>query len=39
MYVATASWPAQQAQGGQQGQQPPPARRVTYSATVEVLPE
>ena len=39
MYVATASWPAQQAQGGQQGQQQPPARRVTYSATVEVLPE
>ncbi|GGX85623.1 DUF4198 domain-containing protein [Massilia dura] len=41
MYVATASWPAAQAPGGQQGGQPqqPPARRVTYSGTVEVLPE
>ena len=41
MYLATASWPAPQqgqAQGGQGGQQPP-ARRVTYAATVEVLPE
>jgi uncharacterized GH25 family protein len=35
MYLATASWPApQQGQGGQ-----PPERRVTYAATVEVLPE
>ncbi|QBE67387.1 DUF4198 domain-containing protein [Pseudoduganella lutea] len=40
MYVATASWPAPQAQGSQGGQQQqPPARRVTYSGTVEVLPE
>ena len=42
MYLATASWPAPQqgqAQGGQGGQQQPPARRVTYAATVEVLPE
>jgi uncharacterized GH25 family protein len=40
MYVATASWPAPQ-QGQAQGGQPqqPPARRVTYSGTVEVLPE
>lgn len=39
MYVATATWPAPQAQG--QGGQPPqpPARRATYSGTVEVLPE
>ncbi|GGY52952.1 DUF4198 domain-containing protein [Pseudoduganella sp. SL102] len=39
MYVATASWPAPQAQGAQGGQAQPPARRVTYSGTVEVLPE
>jgi len=35
MYVATASWPAPQPGGQQQ----PPARRVMYAATVEVLPE
>lgn len=40
MYVATATWPAPQAQGQQGGQPPqPPARRATYSGTVEVLPE
>ncbi|WP_338765469.1 DUF4198 domain-containing protein [Massilia sp. METH4] len=43
MYLATASWPAPpqgQAQGQAQGQpQQPPARRVSYAATVEVLPE
>jgi len=41
MYLVSSSWPAPPAaQAGQQaGPRPMPARRVTYAATVEVLPQ
>ena len=37
MYLVTSSWPAQTREPGQPPQMP--TRRVTYAATVEVLPQ
>jgi len=39
MYLVSSSWPAMAAPGAQSGPRPMPPRRVTYAATVEVLPQ
>lgn len=39
MYWVTANWPERGPQVENQPPAPPPARRVTYSATLEVLPQ